>query len=143
MPSPQATSSKSGTKSQRSGRRDPTAAERGTALVSDTTSQETPRLATVQEGQTKPAKRKRNRNRKHRNRRQSFLDPDDTQVASAAVPPPDAPTVGNLAADRPKAEAARPFYKLGKDPSNTSLESEALLDHRYAEVPLLVYLWCS
>lgn len=79
----------------------------------------------------KPAKRKKNRNRKRCNRRQSFISPEDTQLGRAAVPVPDAPTVGNLAADRPKPEAAQPFYKLGRDLSETSLESEALLDHRY------------
>ena len=37
-----------------------------------------------------------------------------------------------MSADQPKSQqSARSFYKLGADLSSTSLESEALLDHRY------------
>lgn len=136
-PSPQATSNKSGAQSHRSSRR-PAAStnpsdDRG-ATVSETASQDTHQVATEQEGQAatnKPAKRKKNRNRRRRNRRQSFLAPEDSQLEAATAPAPDATAVSNLATDRPKPEAAEPFYKLGRALSSTSLESEALLDHRY------------
>jgi magnesium transporter len=136
-PSPQATSNKSGAQSHRSSRR-PAAStnpsdDRG-ATVSETASQDTHQVATEQEGQAatnKPAKRKKNRNRRRHNRRQSFLAPEDSQLEAATAPAPDATTVSNLATDRPKPEAAEPFHKLGRALSSTSLESEALLDHRY------------
>lgn len=92
----------------------------------------------------KPAKRKKNRHRKRRNRRHSFIATEDPPFGPPpAVPAPDATTVSNLAGDRPKPEVAQPFYKLRRDPSSTSLESEALLDHRYAQVLLLLYLYWS
>lgn len=89
--------------------------------------------ASAPEGQAKggkPAKRRRNRNRKRRSRRQSFLAPEEPQFTSTTVPPPDTAAVTNLVGERPKP------YNLGSNLSNTSLESEALLDHRYVGVVL-------
>ncbi|KAJ0417070.1 hypothetical protein BJY00DRAFT_303634 [Aspergillus carlsbadensis] len=79
-------------------------------------------------GSNKP-KRKRNRHRKRRNRRQSFLAPEDSQPdAPPTVPENEALNV--MAGNQGRQRGSTPFYKLGGDLSNTSLESEALLDHR-------------
>lgn len=110
---------------------------------------------------SKAAKRRKNRNRKRRHRRQSFLAPDDGEeeaggpVEPATAPGPDAVT--NVNADdkqqqqqqqqqqtntastsggaKGKTSKSRrgllPFFGLGRDLSSTSLESEALLDHRF------------
>lgn len=45
-------------------------------------------------------------------------------------------------ADQTKTQAPLPFYKLGsRDLSSTSLESEALLDHRYVTDVYSISLW--
>ncbi|KAL3466303.1 hypothetical protein BJX64DRAFT_12083 [Aspergillus heterothallicus] len=77
---------------------------------------------------TKP-KRKRNRHRKRRNRRPSFLAPEDSQP-NAPPTVPENETLNVMAGNQSRPRGSTPFYKLGGDLSNTSLESEALLDHR-------------
>ncbi|PKY05283.1 cora-domain-containing protein [Aspergillus campestris IBT 28561] len=79
---------------------------------------------------SKTSKRKKNRNRKRRNRRQSFLAAEGSHTGAAAGSVPEPEPLDIMAADQPKPQAARPFYKLSADLSSTSLESEALLDHR-------------
>jgi magnesium transporter len=63
---------------------------------------------------SKSSKRKKNRNRKRRNRHESFLTPSRD----------------SMEADRPT-QRDTSFFKLRSNLSNTSLESDALLDHRY------------
>lgn len=86
----------------------------------------------------KPAKRKKNRNnRKRRHRRQSFLTAEESESQSQQFEPATAPAADSVAKAQPvandqsKSRARLPFYGLGRDLSDTSLESEALLDHRY------------
>ena len=86
----------------------------------------------------KPAKRKKNRNnRKRRHRRQSFLTAEESESPSQQFKPATAPAADTVAKaqsaanDQSKSRARLPFYGLGRDLSDTSLESEALLDHRY------------
>ncbi|GAM35612.1 hypothetical protein TCE0_017r04075 [Talaromyces pinophilus] len=70
---------------------------------------------------TKP--KKKNRNRKRRNRRQSFIASEDSGPIVSELS-------GGLARTNPDQKQERvPFYR-GRNLSNTSLESEALLDHR-------------
>jgi magnesium transporter len=84
-------------------------------------------------GSNKP-KRKRNRHRKRRNRRQSFLAPEDSQPdAPPTVPENEALNV--MVGNQGRPRGSTPLYKLGGNLSNTSLESEALLDHRYVYTP--------
>lgn len=81
-----------------------------------------------------PAASRRKRNhrggKKKRNRRQSFAAPsDDTNTADPARSNRDLLDVPSSSTARP------PFYRLGqsggRNLSSTSLDSEALLDHRY------------
>ncbi|RAL02237.1 cora-domain-containing protein [Aspergillus ibericus CBS 121593] len=82
-------------------------------------------------GTIKSAKRKKPRHRKRRHRRQSFLGgAEDPHPAASHASIPDAENSGMMAEDQTKPQAALPFYKLGRGLSSTSLESEALLDHR-------------
>ncbi|KAL4889780.1 hypothetical protein BDV59DRAFT_185820 [Aspergillus ambiguus] len=77
----------------------------------------------------KSAKRRKNRQRKRRDRRPSFLSAEDPD---SGAPRPSVAEPGDMmAADQTKSQSALPFYKLGRDLSSTSLESEALLDHRH------------
>lgn len=83
---------------------------------------------------SKAARRRRNRNRKRSDRRQSFimLGPEDSHNQSGGL----TGTGGAREATeggRPTPDKS-PFFKLGRSPSNTSLDSDALLDHRYATV---------
>ncbi|KAH8695966.1 putative cora family metal ion transporter [Talaromyces proteolyticus] len=73
---------------------------------------------------TTPAKKKkRTRNRKRRNRRQSFLASESPGPIVTELP-------SELARTEPSQLQERvPFYR-GRNLSNSSLESEALLDHR-------------
>ncbi|KAL3473602.1 hypothetical protein BJX99DRAFT_233190 [Aspergillus californicus] len=82
-------------------------------------------------GMTKSKKkRKKNQDRKRRNRRMSFLATDDSQPA-LPPPVPEDETINVMAGNESRARGSTPFYKVGGgDLSNTSLESEALLDHR-------------
>ena len=91
--------------------------------------QDFPTGSTVTTG--KSTKRKKNRHRKRRNRRQSFLGPEESSSVVASASVPDTEGLAPMATDQTKSRAALPFYKLGRDLSSTSLESEALLDHRY------------
>ncbi|KAL4875721.1 hypothetical protein BJY04DRAFT_152489 [Aspergillus karnatakaensis] len=83
------------------------------------------------EAGSKKPKRKRNRHRKRRNRRPSFLASEDSQPTA---PPtiPETETLNTMTGDQNRDRGSRPFYNLtgGGDVSTTSLESEALLDHR-------------
>lgn len=82
-------------------------------------------------GQTpKSSKRKKNRNRKRRNRHQSFVPADHDESHNS---PGQSVGAGgdSMEADRPTSRDTQSFFKLGQNLSNTSLESEALLDHRY------------
>ncbi|KAI9372186.1 hypothetical protein BJX61DRAFT_542951 [Aspergillus egyptiacus] len=74
-------------------------------------------------GMTK-SKRKRNRHRKRRNRRPSFLAAEDSQP-DAPPTVPEHETLNVMAGNQ-----GRALYNLEGNSSNTSLESEALLDHR-------------
>lgn len=71
-------------------------------------------------------KRKNRAGKKRRNRRQSFAAPHDTDTGGMAQERPglvDPTTASSVARDS--------FYRLHEgNKSNTSLESEALLDHR-------------
>lgn len=86
----------------------------------------------------KPTKRKKNRNnRKRRHRRHSFLTAEESesqsqQFKSATAPAAESVAKAQSAAnDQSESRARLPFYGLGRDLSDTSLESEALLDHRH------------
>lgn len=76
---------------------------------------------------TNKPKRRKNRHRKRRNRRQSFLAPEESHNGAAAS---GADADAMIAGDQPYSRPSLPFYNLGRDLSSTSLESEALLDHR-------------
>lgn len=67
--------------------------------------------------------KKKNRNRKRRNRRQSF-------VASEDAGPTADDNNGGLVRTNPEQGPERVSFYRGRNLSNTSLESEALLDHR-------------
>lgn len=97
----------------------------------------------------KPTKRKKNRNnRKRRHRRQSFLTAEESESQSQQFKPATAPAADSVAKaqsaanDPSKSRARLPFYGLGRDLSDTSLESEALLDHRYGFYLLFLFLSC-
>lgn len=81
---------------------------------------------------SKTSKRKKNRNRKRRNRHQSFLTPGPEESHDRAGT---ATGTGgareSMEGDRPTPKDQSSYFKLGRSLSNTSLESDALLDHRY------------
>ena len=89
--------------------------------------------AIPQDGPAQPSKKRRNHRankKKKQNRRESFLP--DTGVEEME------PSRLNRNIEDPNSATARPpFYRLGqsggRNLSETSLASEALLDHRYAE----------
>ena len=95
--------------------------------------------------QQQPSKRRKNRNRKRRHRRESFLAPEESHSpapVSATAPAADAvasASVGAADQSKSKSRARLPFYQLGRDLSDTSLESEALLDHRYVLIFFLLH----
>ncbi|KAJ5218357.1 uncharacterized protein N7498_000456 [Penicillium cinerascens] len=80
---------------------------------------------------SKASKRKKNRNRKRRNRQESFLTPnrEESHDHSGA-------TTGSggardsMEGEPPTAKDRPSFFKFGSNLSNTSIESDALLDHR-------------
>ena len=83
-------------------------------------------------GSAKPKNKRRNRRRKPHNRKQSFLAP--TQETSHERPGTSAETGGagkGMENDRLTSKDNPSFFKLGRNLSNTSIESDALLDHRY------------
>jgi magnesium transporter len=71
-----------------------------------------------------PKKKRKNRHRRRRNRRQSFLAADEDNPAPVKADRPS--ELGPSTQERPQ----RPVFYRGRNLSNTSLESEALLDHR-------------
>ncbi|CAI7640495.1 unnamed protein product [Penicillium glandicola] len=78
----------------------------------------------------KSSKRKKNRNRKRRNRHQSFIPP--SREESHDIPGETSGAGGvrdSMEADRPTSRDNL-FFNLGRNLSSTSLESDALLDHR-------------
>ncbi|KAJ5084230.1 hypothetical protein NUU61_008809 [Penicillium alfredii] len=81
---------------------------------------------------SKTSKRKKNRNRKRRARHQSFLTPGPEESHDTPRSPP--ATGGgardSMGGDRPASRENPPFIKFRRSLSNTSLESDALLDHR-------------
>lgn len=81
-----------------------------------TREQQDPRAATS-------TKSKKNRNRRRRNRRPSFIAPDEPGPIVTELP-------GSLARTNPEQLQERVPYYRGRTSSDTSLESEALLDHR-------------
>ncbi|KAL5047198.1 hypothetical protein BDW71DRAFT_180467 [Aspergillus fruticulosus] len=78
---------------------------------------------------SKKHKGKKNRNRKRRNRRPSFLAPEDSQP-NAPPTIPESEGLNTVAENQARARGSTPFYNSGGNLSNTSLESDALLDHR-------------
>jgi magnesium transporter len=105
----------------------------GPVPVSETTSGETRLEHPADNGAGKPSKsskRKKNRNRKRRNRHQSFLTPSREEAHDSAEEHSGAGVRDSMEADRPTSRDTS-FFKFGRNLSNTSLESDALLDHRY------------
>lgn len=84
---------------------------------------------------SKPPKRKKNRHRKRRNRHQSFLPPgrEDPHERSGTAAGAGGAARDSTAGDRPRSKDNSSFYKLGRDLSSTSLDSDVLLDHRYVD----------
>lgn len=89
----------------------------------DPTPRNEPAREQSQQQPTAPKPKKKNRNRKRRNRRQSFIASEDSG--------PIAPELlgGRTRTNPDQIQERTPFYR-GRNLSNTSLESEALLDHR-------------
>lgn len=81
-------------------------------------------------GKSKSNKRK-NRRRRPKNRKQSFLAsaPETSHERPGTSPAADGARE-LMEGDRPTSKDGQSFFKLGRNLSNTSLESEALLDHR-------------
>lgn len=104
----------------------------GAVPVSEATANKT-RLEPPDNGAGKPSKsskRKKNRNRKRRNRHQSFIPPSQEESHDSPGETSDAGGVRDpMEADRPTSRD-KSFFKLRRNLSNTSLESDALLDHR-------------
>jgi len=98
-----------------------------------TEAQTTSNSGPAEQGEQPAASRRKRTHRggkKKRNRRQSFAAPaDDTNTVNPARANQDLLDVPSSSTARP------PFYKLGqsggRNLSSTSLDSEALLDHRY------------
>ncbi|EED21832.1 CorA family metal ion transporter, putative [Talaromyces stipitatus ATCC 10500] len=89
-----------------------------------TASRNQPTREQQEPGNSSAAKpKKKNRNRKRRNRRQSFIASEDSGPIVSELS-------GGLVRTNPdQIQERAPFYR-GRNISNTSLESEALLDHR-------------
>lgn len=88
----------------------------------------------------KTAKRRKNRNRKRRNRQQSFIAPgtEDSHEQSDGA----SGTGGagaSMEGDRPTSRDKPSFFRLRRNLSDTSIESDALLDHRYATVCFVTF----
>jgi magnesium transporter len=84
-------------------------------------------------GKSKSAKRKKNRNRKRRNRQESFLTPAKEEIHRPASGSGTGGVRDSMEGERPTSKDTSSFFKLGRNLSNTSLESDALLDHRYVD----------
>lgn len=79
---------------------------------------------------SKSSKRKKNRNRKRRKRHPSFIPTTREEAHDSPGETSDARGVrDSMEADRPTSRD-KSFFNLGPNLSNTSLESDALLDHR-------------
>jgi magnesium transporter len=79
-------------------------------------------------------KRKHRGKKSKRNRRQSFAAPSEGSSVPSAIPDIMAEQTG---ADRSNSGLRQPFYRLGqsgRNLSSTSLESEALFDHRWVTI---------
>ncbi|KAJ5178831.1 hypothetical protein N7492_002041 [Penicillium capsulatum] len=79
---------------------------------------------------SKSSKRKKNRHRKRRNRQQSFLTPAHEESHDRPDSTAESGARESMEEDRPSSKDNPPFFKLGRNLSNTSIESDALLDHR-------------
>lgn len=79
---------------------------------------------------SKSSKRKKHRNRKRRNRQQSFLTPAHEETHARPDSTEGSGARESMEGDRPSSKDTSLFYKLGRNLSNTSIESDALLDHR-------------
>ena len=90
-----------------------------------------PNNQSLPQGYPETKKKRKHRGKKSkRNRRQSFAAPSEESSIPSAIPEITADQNGM---DRSNSGFRQPFYKLGQSGgnlSNTSLESEALLDHR-------------
>lgn len=80
---------------------------------------------------SKSSKRRKNRNRKRRNRQESFLTPgpEEAHDRSGTV----SGTGGareSMEGDRPTSKDNQSYFTLRRTLSSTSIESDALLDHR-------------
>ncbi|KAJ5674945.1 uncharacterized protein N7477_004879 [Penicillium maclennaniae] len=86
---------------------------------------------------SKASKRKKNRNRKRRNRQESFLTPgrEDSHDRSGTRTTGTGGAQDSMEGEPPTAKDRSSFFKLGSNLSNTSIESDALLDHR--EQPMM------
>lgn len=106
--------------------------ERGPATTSDTQTRfEAAPAPDNEPSKSKSAKRKKNRNRKRRNRQESFLTPAKEETHRPASGSGTGGVRDSMEGDRPTSKDNSSFFKLGRNLSNTSLESDALLDHRY------------
>jgi magnesium transporter len=107
--------------------------DRGPATTSETQTRfEAAPAPDNEPGKSKSAKRKKNRNRKRRNRQESFLTPAKEESHRPASGSGSGGVRGDsMEGDRPTSKDNSSFFKLGRNLSNTSLESDALLDHRY------------
>ena len=88
-----------------------------------------------------PKKRKHRGGKKKRNRRQSFAAPseDGSTVTEDRGENPEGDNINRLMSSG----APKPFYRLGQTSgnlSNTSLESQALLDHRFVAHLIFIVL---
>jgi magnesium transporter len=86
-------------------------------------------------------KKKHRAGKKRRNRRQSFIAAQDLPSANSDLERPD---LGNAAGKH--SESREHFYRAARgNPSATSLETEALLDHRCGDCcccGVLFEEWC-
>ncbi|KAJ5571733.1 hypothetical protein N7535_005393 [Penicillium sp. DV-2018c] len=108
--------------------------ETGPASASEPTASETRSHPPADSAAGKPyrsSKKKKNRNRKRRNRHQSFITPDLEDPHDLSADNSGAGGVrDSMEADRPVSRDNPSYFKLGRNLSNTSFESDALLDHR-------------
>jgi magnesium transporter len=79
---------------------------------------------------SKASKRKKNRQRKHRNRRQSFLVPASEESHDRPGTASGTGSGNQMEGDRPTSRENPQFYNFVSNLSTTSLDSDALLDHR-------------
>ncbi|KAF2088617.1 cora-domain-containing protein [Saccharata proteae CBS 121410] len=97
-----------------------------TTTAPSSSAQAPPQLVSQESSSTSKQKRKGHRAGKKRRRRQSFAAPSDTDPTSM-VERSARPSLADVSSEQATRSS---FYRLGSNRSNTSLESEALLDHR-------------